>query len=251
MLIKCDRHTKEDLELWMNYEEIDKANEYKITDNKIQKAIDVINETVKKKSYISVSWGKDSVVVAHICYLASIKIPMIWIKESPMYNPYCKNVRDLFLEKYPFQYHEFVCDYSNVGFSPFLDSKGDSILFHAMCDMINKIFGRRITGIRSDESGRRQIRMRTFGEITENTSCPIGYWKNEEVFAYLSKYDLPIHPNYAMLGGGRYSRDKIRVDCLAGKQGDSFGRVEHEREYYQDILNKIETCRNFYAKSNS
>jgi phosphoadenosine phosphosulfate reductase len=239
MLIKCDRITAADLEVWNDLEEIDDINSVKITQEKIDKAVEIISETCKEKSYVSVSWGKDSVVVLHLAYLSKIEIPAVWIKEKPMHNQYCETVRDLFLKEFPFQYHEIVADYSTVGFEPFLDQNGDSILFHSIAHAVNISFGRRITGIRIEESGRRKIRHMTYGYISKNTSAPISTWRTVDVFAYLKKFNLPIHPNYAMLGGGRYDRNHIRVDCLGGTQGGGFGRYEWEREYYQDVLNRI------------
>lgn len=237
MLIKTDRHTKEDLELWEEMESADKVRG--ISKSKIDFAIKMIQECCEKKSYVSVSWGKDSIVVAHLCYVAGVKIPMVWIKEKPMHNEYCCDVRDKFLQKFPFQYHEIVADYSTVGFCQFLDKNGDSHLFHNIADAVNKTFGRRITGIRNDESGRRLVRYMSHGINTPKTSAPISLWSNNDVFSYLAKYDLPVHPNYAMLGSGRYPRNKIRVDCFCGTQGNSFGRAEWEYEYYPDVVNRI------------
>ena len=239
MLIKCERHTEKDLEIWKDYEEIDSINIEKITDEKIDKAIAIIKDTCKEKSYVSTSWGKDSVTTLHLCYLAGMKIPAVWIKEKPMHNPYCETVRDRFLEEYDFQYHEIVVDYGRAGFAPFLDKNGDSILFHSIADSLVKPFGRRITGIRNEEANKRLLRYLHYGEITKNTSAPISLWKNQEVFAYLKKFDLPVHPNYAMLGGGRWKREHVRVDCLDGTQGNGIGRSEWEKEYYRDILNRL------------
>lgn len=239
MLIVTDRHTKKDIELWEELEEADTIRLKELKEEKIKRAILEIKEATKEKSYISVSWGKDSVVTAHLCHLAGIKIPMVWIKETPMENPYCRIVRDLFLKKYNFSYHEIIADYGNLGFSPFLDKNGDSKLFHGIADGINHAFGRRITGIRNEESNKRLLRYMNYGHTTKNTCAPISLWKTWEIFVYLKMYDLPIHPNYAMLGGGRYDRYRIRVDCLAGTQGNGIGRIEWEKEYYQDILNRI------------
>lgn len=77
-----------------------------------------------------------------------------------------------------------------------------------------------------------------WGTTTTSTCAPIGFWKNDDVFAYLKKYDLPVHPNYAMLGGGRYKRESIRVAEIGDTHGSGMGRSEWEREYYPDILNK-------------
>ncbi|MCK4825562.1 hypothetical protein KA005_57975 [bacterium] len=241
MLIKTDRHTKQDLELWEELEEIDLIKIHDLKEEKIQRAISEIKEAAKSKSYISVSWGKDSIVTAHLCYLAGIILPLVWIKEMPMENPYCKDVRDKFLKQYDFPYHEIVADYGHAGFTPFLDKNGDSLLFHGIANGINHAFGRRITGIRNEESGRRLLRYMNYGHNTKKTSAPISLWKSWEIFSYLKMYNLPVHPNYAMLGNGRYDRFHLRVDCLGGTQGDNMGRTEWEKEYYQDILNRIIT----------
>lgn len=238
MLIVTNRHTSTDLELWRELEEIDMLRWSEIKSSKIEMAIDEIREASKNKSYISVSWGKDSVATAHLCHMAGVILPMIWIKETPMYNPYCETVRDLFLEQYDFPYHEFVVDYGNIGFGPFLDKNMDSILFHSIAKAIGNSFGRRITGIRNQESNKRLLRYLNYGHTTSKTCAPISLWKTWEVFAYLKKYDLPVHPNYAMSAGGRYKRDHIRVDCIAGAQGNGMGRLEWEHEYYLDILNR-------------
>lgn len=246
MLIECNRHTLNDLNVWKDYNEIDFIKIKELKNEKIEKAIAEIKKIVsEKKSYISVSWGKDSVVLAHLCFCAGVEIPMIWIKEKPMHNPYCEVVRDEFLKKYRFQYHEIVADYGDVGFGPFIDKNGDSILFHSIANAINHSFGRRITGIRNQESNKRLLRYMNYGITTEKTSAPLSLWKTWEIFAYLEKYELPIHPNYAMLGGGRYKREFLRVDCLAGTQGDGIGRIEWEKEYYQDIINMLEHKKNY------
>ena len=239
MLIKSSRHTQDDLDVWEAWDEVDSINGNLITSSKIESALEVIYETCKEKSYVSVSWGKDSVTILHLCHLAGVDIPAVWIKESPMHNPGCEKVRDKFLEKYNFQYHEVVCDYGRVGFLPFIDQNGDSRFFHAMAHAVGQVFGKRITGIRAQESKERKLRMMKHGMITRNTSCPIGWWKTEEIFAYLKKFDLPVHQNYAMTQGGLWERNKIRTDCIAGRQGNGIGRVEWEQHYYPDIVNLI------------
>ncbi|TXH99574.1 MAG: hypothetical protein E6Q76_19695 [Rhizobium sp.] len=61
-----------------------------------------------------------------------------------------------------------------------------------------------------------------------------------DVFAYLAFHGLPVHPNYAMLGAGRWPREYLRTAPLGGKRGDQFGRAEWEREYYGDVLRRLE-----------
>lgn len=73
--------------------------------------------------------------------------------------------------------------------------------------------------------------------FTAKTCRPIIDWPTEAVFAYLAHYRLPTHPNYGMLGGGRWDRGRLRVGgSVGGSDGDNFGRAEWEREYYGDLL---------------
>ena len=242
MLLRSERLTKKDIEYWPDFAEyVTGKVPSKSLGVMTAKTIEAIATSAKSgPTYVSVSWGKDSVVVAHLAQLAGLELPYVWLKESPMHNPHCEDVRDVYLSRFPeTQYHEVVLDYGRVGFTPFLDSGGDSIYFHAIADAVNKTFGKRITGIRSVESNKRRLRMSHYGIETKNTVAPIGWWSTEAVFAYLIKHDLPIHPNYAMTGGGRHDPLRIRVDCIAGTQGNGIGREEWEREYYGDIVNRL------------
>lgn len=57
-----------------------------------------------------------------------------------------------------------------------------------------------------------------------------------DVFAYLHKHDLPVHPAYAMTMGGFYDRRWLRVSSLGGLRGADRGRAEWEQQYYGDIV---------------
>jgi hypothetical protein len=93
---------------------------------------------------------------------------------------------------------------------------------------------RHLSGVRADESGVRKIRMRRWGLSTDRTCCPLGWWSKQDAFGYAAAKNLPVHPNYAMLGGGRWPRENLRVDGLGGVRGRGIGRAEWEREYYSD-----------------
>ena len=82
------------------------------------------------------------------------------------------------------------------------------------------------------------------GDRDRENAGPAGLVSAADVFAYLASRQLPVHPAYAMLGGGRYQRDRIRVSSLGGRRGDGMGRAEWEREYYGDILRRLEARAN-------
>lgn len=242
MLITCDRHTKKDLELWEEYQQSDlihfEMNKKKF-EYKIEKALNEIKNFNTGSEYVSVSWGKDSIALLHLCLTAQIKLNVVYVKPLYTFNPYCLNIRDWFISKFNFKYNEIEIDYGNDYYNNSMveEKDSDKIFLNAF-----KQFGnRRYIGIRASESGIRRISRVYHGISTENVCRPIIDWKEQDIFSYLAYNDLPIHPNYAMLGNGRYERNRLRVDEIGGVQGNSFGKSEWEKEYYPDILRKIET----------
>lgn len=236
MLIKCNRHTREDLELWKSYEEADFI--YYRTHNmqvKEKKAIEILENFYP--NYISISWGKDSTVLAHL-NIRSVNIPMIWIVVKDIVNPYCFEVRDRFLVQYP------ESKYEEINVERWFDLKENRLRATGIIEkgfkIANKKYGNRYaSGVRAEESGIREIVMKLYGYETINTCRPLGWWKLNDIFAYLSYYKLPIHSNYAMLGGGRYKREYLRVASLGIKRGDRFDKELWEKEYYSDILRQL------------
>jgi len=231
MLIKCNKHTKEDLELWESYNEADIIY-YNMHDmkEKEKRAVDLIKKI--NPDYVSISWGKDSTVLAHLCYKSG-HFNYVWFRNQ-YENPYCYMVKDIYIKKYNINNFEI---FKKVSLE---NIKNDFINFHSLkCHKIaEKKFGKKyMTGIRIEESGIRKVTILKNGIYSNNRSSPIAFWKNEDIFAYLAFYKLPVHPNYAMLGGGRYNRKNIRVGPLT--MASQFGQKQWEKEYYFNEINKI------------
>lgn len=177
--------------------------------------------------YASISWGKDSTVLAHLVWALAeargVEIPLVHVRDPRLEDPYTDLVRDAFLRRWPHRYHEIV----RGATGPLADE--------VACAMAT---GRYVTGIRAAESAARKRRGRGHGVTSRNTCAPLCWWQGGDVFAYLALHDLPVHPAYAMSFGGALDRDRIRVDWLrddtdeAGSPGDEFGRAEWERIYY-------------------
>jgi phosphoadenosine phosphosulfate reductase len=229
VLIITPRHTPEDLKLWAEYEEIDSI--IKVSQAKIDRSIAVIKGwlSTHKPCYIGTSWGKDSVVMLHLFCLTGLKAPVVYVRYTDRDNPDCELVRDDFLKKYDIDSLEEVFEYAkthNTG---------------AHWRSVAQKYGQyRITGIRNDESGIRRMIYRMYGEESKNSCRPLSLWTNKEIFAYIEQQGLPLAPMYGYLGGGRWPREHLRTHSLAGETGDNFGRTEWEREYYPDILAKIQ-----------
>ena len=220
MLIESFRHKKEDLLLWKELEEMDKII-YLDNKNKMEEresnAIDEIRQFANKgKFYVGVSWGKDSVIVAHLAQRARLfadkskvvihrrkkyhVMPLVWIKVNPIYNPDCISVEKVFLSKY-------LPTYERVEVECKIDENGahaKNTLEQGAKEAAIKYSKRYISGINRNESGMRNLSRIVHGVSTENCCRPIIDWPEEIIFAYLVHYDLPIHPAYAMFGNGRW-----------------------------------------------
>jgi phosphoadenosine phosphosulfate reductase len=248
VLIRSPRHTAADLAAWERLERYDRALATSPRLARLEeRAIDVIRAfAAAGPCYAGVSWGKDSVVVAHLVLRADVGIPIAWFPAGRVENPDCALVRDAFLAMHPgIDYREIEAAGDMLpAFAP-----GDELVsgeagahvghdgYQAEFERVSRLLGRRyISGVRAEESGIRKLRMRISGVAGRNTCRPIGWWKGEDVFAYLAKWDLPIHPAYAMSFGGALDRRTLRVSTIGGERGRRFGRREWEARYYPETL---------------
>lgn len=240
-LIESPRHSRADIEHWKKMEAFDTvlARSEALT-RKEAKALQVIRDfAAAGPCYVGTSWGKDSIVVAHLAwrlYAEGLRLPVVWLPAGGLENPDCPRVRDAFLARFPVDYHEVEAASEE---RPWGETEGHDGAQEAFEREARRFGTRYISGVRAEESSIRRLRMRMDGEISKNTCRPIGWWTGEDVFAYLHKYDLPIHPAYAMTFGGMLDRKLIRVSTIGGERGRRFGRGEWERHYYGDVLETI------------
>lgn len=230
MLIDSRRITPDDRRRWELDNRVDKLNARPDNDrlNSLEAmAEETVTSFVEAREgavYCGVSWGKDSVVVAHLVRLFVPAVPLVWVRVRYVENPDCHAVRDAFLREYPGPYDEIVVEpgvnrsggTSLLGFAEARRRHGDAYL----------------SGVRAQESGDRKLRMMRSGTDTKNTCAPIGWWTALDVFAYIERHLLPVHPAYAMTMGGVLDRTKLRVSSLGGGRGTGMGRREWEMRYY-------------------
>lgn len=231
MLIPSNRHTVADLRLWSELEASDWARSKPTA--MMDKSIKSIREFwAKGPCYAGVSMGKESVLLAYLVHLSGVEIPLVWIRYGMATNPDCFSVRDALLPMLPgITYHEIDVGESEVmrdDFTPAAKATGTT---------------RYLSGLRADESGTRAMSIRYLGLSTENTCRPLGWWKIADVFSALCHFNLPVNSAYAMLGGGRWPREHLRVASIGGRRATNMGRAEWEREYYGDVLNRIASAK--------
>ena len=216
--------------MWAEHEEADRAYALAFASRleaKFQEAIELIKKWDIGLGYIGTSWGKDSVVLLHAAYVAGMSIPAVWVRMRGRDNPDCLLVRDAFLNRFPFQYEEREFIYEECSNDQHWAA-------------VSREFGdRRLTGLRMDEGGVRKMSILRLGIDTGKSCRPLAKWKGEEIFAWCAANELPLHPAYAMLGGGRWPREHLRTHAIGGSSGIGRGRAAWEAEYYPDVLNRI------------
>lgn len=232
-LIPSARHTPEDLSHWSTLSRIDaRLGAAPRLTRMGEAATDEIRSfAALGPCYASVSWGKDSVVVASLIALAELPLRLVWMRCPPVEDPDSTQVRDLFLRRFPrVEYSEVVAPlrwYEDAREWLFATpTRGDFT-------PLARAFGPRyISGVRSEESSNRKMREAMYGVATRNTCAPITRWKAVDVFAWLARHDLPIHPAYGCSFGGVLDRRRLRVDEMDSPRGKAFGSEEWERFYY-------------------
>lgn len=244
MLIVTHRHREADLALWRDLEEGDRVRNI---EKLVARSLDAISEFLKQgPCYCSVSWGKDSVTIADLVGRVDPSIPLVHLRPTN-HNPDCDLVRDVYLGDHPEQakvYHEYEVDYTKIDWlnlsEPERDKATDQEWYATIRRVEKELRPRHILGVRAEESRGRLIRCLRWGISSPNACAPLAFWKAADVFAYLAQRDLPVHPAYGYLGGGRWLRERIRVAEIGDTHGRQSGRGEWEQEYYGDWLHKIE-----------
>jgi len=236
-LLASSRHTAADLRRWVELERQDAtvARSTKMAALEHGALVALRDFARAGPCYASVSWGKDSVVLAHLAWRLradGLSIPLAWFPAGSLENPDNVRVRDAFLEMHP------GVEYREVDAGPATPERargggdghdGAQEEFEAAA---KKLGWRYASGVRGEESTARALRMRRYGLATERTCAPLGWWRSEHVFAYLFAHGLPVHPAYACLMDGQLDRGEVRVATIGGRRGVGRGRREWERRYY-------------------
>jgi phosphoadenosine phosphosulfate reductase len=239
MLLRTHRHRPEDLALWEELEKADllwaQSAQFR---TRLQEAEECLRDFVSKtdRGYAALSWGKDSTVLAHLVSRLAPTFPCIWVQVLPLANPDCVLVEQEFLRRFPLRY-ERIC----VWAQPRERGWAATGTLEAGCQEAIRRYGpHTLLGLRGEESGARRRLQRLWGTTTKYFAYPLMYWTHREVFAYLAAHEVPVHPAYAMLGGGRWARERLRVASLDGQRGREYGRLLWEQEYYGDVWRRLQ-----------
>jgi phosphoadenosine phosphosulfate reductase len=238
VLIRSPKHSPADLGEWARLEKYDVvlAGSPGLARKERKALADVRAFAAAGPCYLGVSWGKDSVVTADIACRGDLNVPLVWVRVEPIANPDCVVVRDAFLATHPGARYEEVeiwCTKDGRGWH------ATGTLERGFTEAASRHGDRHVSGVRAEEAGYRKMRMRVHGTVSRRTCAPIGWWSGADVFAYLAKYNLPVHPAYAMSFGGVVERSRLRVSSLGGERGTGFGRRDWESRYYPEVYREL------------
>lgn len=244
MLISSSRHRPEDLSLWRELEGADRVHGQRLLrSGKVERSVAAVSAFLAVgPAYVGVSWGKESVATAHLVRSVAPAVPLLNLRCSNR-NPDCDTVRNAYLARFASTYSEVPVDYGHLHAdslpSQELDRLTDQRWYAAISECGLPFGGRHITGIRAGESCGRRVRCCRWGENSPNGCAPLAWWTLADVFGYLAVHDLPTHPAYAMLGNGRWPRERLRVAEIGDIHGTGSGRAEWEFEYYGDVIRRL------------
>lgn len=239
MLIDSPRLTGRDRAHWEKLSHYDDALSHDPALSQLEaQGVAAVKEFAAAGGYtVSTSWGKDSVVAAHLAAVADPLVKLVWARAKDVETPECEVVRDAFLTMHPtVRYEEKVYEFRvPLRFEAGHDEAGHQ---DALGETLS---GRYVSGVRAEESKVRRISIGHRGLVTKNTCRPIGRWDATHVFAYAHREGLPVHPVYAMSQGGFYDRRWLRVHPLGTAtppQSAAHGRdhAAWEDTYYPDVL---------------
>lgn len=230
-LILTAKHSRSDLRAWSRWVDLctlhSQTQEHLSRVERARMALADAYATHRDDMYVSVSWGKDSVALAHLSSEVCPDVTLCHVSITPWEMDDTRIVRDRFLQRYPLDYREFRA-WCGLGVMPSGREEWSPL------DLVG---GFRVSGIRGDESTDRGRRMRFSGESTSRTCAPLIRWKLIDSFAYCIVRDLPLHSCYGYLMDGTLDIRMVRVDSMMDptvieERGRGNGREEWQRRYY-------------------
>lgn len=241
VLIASPRHTVADLAAWEGWERYDRIlSQAAWWPSRERKARQVIRDfAAAGPCYASTSWGKDSTCAAHLVATSGIRLPLVYVRMRRWENPDCLAVRDAFLAEYGHlvDYHEYEVDGSVRWWEAASDYQAPKAHAAGYFTQPDADFGKRhISGVRAEESRIRRIAQARWGDAGPGACRPLGRWKGTDVYAYLYRHGLPVHPAYAMSYGGTLDRIWLRVSPIGSVTNAHKGRSEWEQRYYPDVI---------------
>lgn len=157
---------------------------------KVERSLAVIKEALAiGPAYVAVSWGKDSVVMLHLCQQVQPDILAVFLGHSE--QDLISNFSEV---------AELYCSKWSTNYLPIHLSREEELIYDPQ--KIRKTMASiklpvAFVGVRAEESINRRRSLKRYGAIhqykhTGKTRCfPLAYWGWEDVWGYICSNDLP------------------------------------------------------------
>ncbi|MCK9327750.1 MAG: hypothetical protein M0P69_19805 [Bacteroidales bacterium] len=162
---------------------------------KVRKALtDLAHAFRAGPSYLALSWGKQSIILAHMIWTMDTEVKCVFRKNplSDLINNF-NEVKDSFLSRWKINYEELEGD---------TDLKGNGLKYMQENGLTVVIMG-----LAADESNGRRITLAAADKFNLYRysngfmrSCPLRHWKIMDIAAYTAAYDLPALDTYKKFG---------------------------------------------------
>lgn len=195
---------------------------------KLDKTISFIETSLaeNKKLALSVSWGKDSIVLSHL--LRDSRIPFVWVECGKFDDwPDTEDVMNAFVDMWPVAVYKtkalsIMEIYRRIGFYLYAETKeqkmADREYSQSFVDAIIakiKLLGcsGSFIGLRADESDSRKLMLKKYGQklFAKKHNCweyfPLAWWTAKDVWAYIVTNKLPYSELYDLMPNRERARN--------------------------------------------
>ena len=230
--------------------------------HRVQAGLKIISDglSAMHRPYASVSFGKDSLVMAHLLLSVAPALPMLYINCGEWDEwPDTPRVKSEFVRRFPCQFIELsgpsiVSAYVHAGGiytqdeeMTYLERKAQHDYSSSLGRLLDKEarargFDGAFMGLRKEESNNRArlFSMRGplyYSSMRELWAChPLAWWTGRDVWAYIVEHDLPYNELYDLDPRGR---EKARNGAMFGTRSARYGRLMFLKRMYPDWFNRF------------
>lgn len=161
--------------------------------NKVEQAKQFIRQALEiSPAFVSISWGKDSIVMLHLAQQIKPDILAVHYASPESHAGITSNfpeVIESYLTRFDTNYRYLVAE-PDWAFTP--NTVKDRV--HSIID--TDTYRMDLIGVRAEESKERKISVSKYGIIHQYKTglwrCfPLAYWKTRDIWAYITLHDLP------------------------------------------------------------
>lgn len=201
--------------------------------NKVNESIGIIEEALTLgDSYVSISWGKDSIALLHLCQ--SVFPEILAINFSTPHEDMLGSFT---------QTANAYCSKFSTNLN-LIKIEEQTVIPKAVKDAsLWETYPVAFVGLRAEESKGRRKSLTCHGLLYQYKAkgyrvCPIGFWKAIDIWAYLAHHDIPYLSNYD-IEGNRQNVRTTNVMPFRGGLSQSLGRIENIKRYNKDAYNYL------------